>query len=171
MENHHLYFYTETIEGFKHLLHDDEMKLIITNSLRYLVQQNLVTVYAFVIMPNHIHMIWRYDDQNPKESSAGSFAKYTAHEFKKLLSVKDPLLLRQFASVKRDRSYQFWKRDPLAIPLSSPEALKQRLDYIHANPIKEKWSLCNLPEEYRWSSAGFYYNGISEFDFLTNVFN
>jgi len=76
--------------------------------------------------------------------------------------------LSNYLSIKRDRKYQFWKRDPLAIPLSTIKILEQKLEYIHNNPVAEKWALCKLPEEYRWSSARFYLTGIDEFGFLTH---
>ena len=71
-------------------------------------------------------------------------------------------------SNKKDRKYQFWKRDPLAISITSKKALLQKLDYIHNNPVQEKWKLADLPENYRWSSAAFYLTGKDEFGFLTH---
>jgi putative transposase len=71
-------------------------------------------------------------------------------------------------SGKSDRGYQFWKADPLAIPLSTIKILEQKLEYIHNNPVVEKWSLAGFPEEYRWSSARFYLEGKDEFGFLTH---
>jgi hypothetical protein len=61
---------------------------------------------------------------------------------------------------------QFWKRDPLAIPLSNENSLIQKLDYIHNNPIREKWKLADMPEEYRWSSARFYKDESDEFNLI-----
>src|SRR5918912_1154458 len=77
------YFYTDTIYEFRHLLADDHLKMIVINSLQYLVKNNLAIIYAYVIMPNHIHLLWYILIKNGKESVAGSFAKFTAHEFKK----------------------------------------------------------------------------------------
>ena len=82
--------------------------------------------------------------------------------------VKNPVLLEEFRSSKTDRSYQFWKRDPLAVAISSEDILLQKLDYIHNNPVKEKWQLADLPENYRWSSAGFYMGKVDEFGILTH---
>jgi putative transposase len=36
-------------------------------------------------MPNHIHLIWRTNALNGKETVQGSFLKHTAHAFKKML--------------------------------------------------------------------------------------
>lgn len=80
MELHDVYFYTDTIVDFKHLLYDDNIKLIIIQSLSYLVIKKLVKVFGYVIMPNHIHLIWTQLGLNGKESPAGSFTKFTAHQ-------------------------------------------------------------------------------------------
>ncbi len=168
MELQDVYFYTDTIVDFKQLLRDDNIKLIIIQSLCYLVEQKLVKVFGYVIMPNHIHLVWTHLKQNGKESPAGSFTKFTAHQIKKYLYQTDPLHLLNYSLNKIDRKYQFWKRDPLAVPLSTIQILEQKLEYIHNNPVVEKWALCKLPEEYRWSSARFYMENTDEFNFLSH---
>jgi putative transposase len=168
METALCYFYTDTIQDFKPLLADDECKQICIDSWKYLTAQKLITIYGYVIMPNHIHLLWMMNGLNGKESPAGSFAKFTAHQFKALLKKKEPAALLPYQSKKTDRAFQFWKRDPLAIAISSKKALLQKLDYIHHNPVQEKWNLADLPERYRWSSAEFYMSGKDEFDILTH---
>lgn len=168
MDDNYPYFYTDTIFGFKYLLNDDHLKMIIISSLQYLVKQKFVEIYGYVIMPNHIHLIWNILQINGKESPVASFTKFTAHQFRKYLLANNPNLLDIYKSDKEDRSYQFWKRDPLAIPLSTNDILLQKLDYIHDNPIKEKWKLCASPEEYAWSSANFYETGFDKFNILTD---
>ncbi len=160
------YFYTETIQNFSNLLANDNLKMIVIDSLKYLVKNELIKLYGYVIMPNHIHLLWSILKMNGNETPSGSFSKYTAHEFRKYLKEKDLELLSKFASNKIDRKHQFWKRDALAIPISSEAIFEQKLEYIHNNPVKEKWQLCQTPNEYRWSSARFYFDGTDEFNFL-----
>jgi len=38
----------------------------------------------------------------------------------------------------------------------SPEFLRQKIEYIHANPLQPHWQLAEHPEDYIWSSARFY---------------
>ncbi len=168
METMQPYFYTESIFEFKYLLYDDNLKMIIINSWKYLVNADKIKIYGFVIMPNHIHLIWNMLDLNGNESPAGSFAKFTAHEFKKYLKLNKPGELSKYVSKKADRSFQFWKRDPLAIILSSEKSFLQKLNYIHNNPVAEKWKLAIKPEDYKWSSAKFYESGIDEFKIITD---
>ena len=166
MDNIHAYFYTETIMGFRHLLADDHYKMIVIDSLKYLVYSKSVELYGYVIMPNHIHLLWKFLEEERKESPAGRFNKFTAHAFKKYMKLHTPDQLSFYCVGLSDRMYQFWERDALAIPMSNEQILQQKLDYIHNNPVREKWKLAEFPEDYRWSSAAFYKNGYDEFGIL-----
>ena len=42
------------------------------------------------------------------------------------------------------------------------------MDYIHNNPLHERWNLAIRIEEYRWSSANFYRMNKDEFGILTH---
>ena len=80
-----IYFWTATINGWKHLLRNNDYKQIIVDSLQFLSDKNKIDVFAFVIMPNHIHLIWRIKELNGLESPHASFLKYTGHVFKRKL--------------------------------------------------------------------------------------
>src|ERR1700739_4143992 len=80
-----IYFWTATIHKWLPLLLEDSSKEIITKYLKKLSDEKLITVYAFVIMPNHIHLIWQQNKLNGKETPKGSLLKYTSHIFLKQL--------------------------------------------------------------------------------------
>src|SRR5581483_1086268 len=67
MELGELYFYTATILNWKPLLQTVEFKQIILDSLVHFVENDKIKVYGFVIMPNHIHLIWENIVVNGKE--------------------------------------------------------------------------------------------------------
>ncbi len=163
-----VYFWTSTIVGWKHLLKKDAYKEILLESLKYLVGKRLISVYAFVIMPNHVHFIWEMLAMNGKEMPDSSFSKFTAHEFRKDLLANHPRVLDLFLSEKNDRDLQFWQRDALAVRILGREMLLQKLNYLHMNPLNEKWNLADMPEHYKWSSAKFYETGVDDFGFLTH---
>ena len=52
------YFFTDTIYQFKPLLENDDLKRIVINSWKYLADKGLIVVYGYVIMPNHVHLLW-----------------------------------------------------------------------------------------------------------------
>ena len=68
----------------------------------------------------------------------------------------------------KDRNYQFWERNPLSVPLYSQKVIEQKINYIHGNPLHSKWNLADQPQDYKYSSAGFYYTDIDQFGFLEN---
>ncbi|TAF77112.1 MAG: transposase [Bacteroidetes bacterium] len=156
MELGEVYFWTSTIVMWKHLLKQDKYKTIIIESLKELTNRKLIAVYGFVIMPNHVHIIWEMLEKNKKEMPDSSFTKFTAHCFKKDLAQYHPQVLSVFKSEKYDRQYQFWQRDALAVKIISKQMLLQKLEYIHLNPLSERWNLAKSPEEYTWSSAKYY---------------
>ncbi len=164
-----IYFWTATINRWQHLLLADDYKAIVIDSLRFLSDQRKIDVFAFVIMPNHIHLIWRMNESNGKESAHTSFLKHTAHVFKKKLSTEHPDELLKYAASASNKEYEFWKRDSLAIYLFSEEIAYQKLDYLHANPVSGKWRLVDDFCDYKYSSAKFYELGIKDFEFIRDL--
>jgi hypothetical protein len=77
-ELNEIYFWTITINKWNHLLQNDDNKLIVFSSLQWLVQNKLVDIYGYVIMPNHIHLLWQQLKMNGKEFPKNSFEKFTA---------------------------------------------------------------------------------------------
>ncbi|HMK04475.1 MAG TPA: hypothetical protein VK489_09795 [Ferruginibacter sp.] len=163
-----VYFWTITIKEWIHLLEPEEYKMIIIESLNWLCRKELVRIYGYVIMPNHIHLLWEQLKMNGKEFPKNSFEKFTAHKFVKKMVVECPDKLQKFKVAACDRKYNFWQRDPLAIKAYNRTIAAQKIDYMHFNPLQEHWELCKAPEEYRFSSASFYENNIDEFGILTH---
>lgn len=73
MTYHEVYFWIDTIKNWKCLLKPDKYKEIIIDELRWLKERNKISIYGFVIMPNHLHMLWEMHEKNGKEAPASSF--------------------------------------------------------------------------------------------------
>jgi putative transposase len=155
-------FFTATIQEWKHLLKEDTYKNIIVEALKFLVNEEKVTINAFVIMSNHLHIIWQAKGSNSIQKIQTSFIKHTSREFKKQLEKDGNLKDYEVNSI--DRKYNFWQRDSLNVELFTAAVFNQKLNYIHHNPVKA--GLCNLPEEYYFSSALFYEKSIDNFGFM-----
>lgn len=168
MEIGFVYFYTATILNWKKLLEPDKYKAIIVDSLKHLVDKKKIRVYGFVIMSNHIHLIWEMLAKNGREMPHASLMKHTGHLFLEDLRENYPQVLPFFVVDSSTRMHHFWQRNSLPFLLNNEKTLLQKLDYIHNNPIQEKWNLAIRPEDYRYSSAKFYINGTDEFQFLTH---
>ncbi len=44
---------------WQHLLQENRFKEVIVQALRTLSESRLIDVFAFIIRPTHIHLIWR----------------------------------------------------------------------------------------------------------------
>ncbi|MDE3182104.1 MAG: transposase [Bacteroidota bacterium] len=152
------------------------MKMIIMGSFQWLVQHELVHIYGYVIMDNHIHVLWEQLKMNGKEMPKESFEKFTGHMFLKQLK-KAAGKLSDYKTEQKDRNFIFWQRDPLAILITSRKMAGEKPDYMpvrmsrpggHYNPLQPHWQLVKDPTEYRFSSARFYETGEDEFKILTH---
>lgn len=159
-------FFTATILEWKPLLQADKYKVVLINTLQFLVQQKRIRLYAFVIMHNHLHTIWQPLPGQTLQSIQHSFLKHTAQQIKLDLLQNNMALLQQFKVAAKDRRYQFWERNSLSVELRSTKVFNQKLEYIHNNPVKAGLSL--LPQDYYYSSAKFYAMGIDDFGMLTH---
>lgn len=147
----------------------DKYKDVIIGSLEYLSNAGKIDVFAFVIMPNHIHLIWRTNELNGKETAQGSFLKYTAHEFRKMLLREGGAKLSSYKVDAENKKHEFWQRDSLAVPLYSRAVAFQKLKYIHNNPLAEHWQLAKHPCDYKYSSAKYYELNEKNFSFLKDL--
>ena len=163
-----IYFLTATINKWQNLLESEENKDLIISYLKKLSDEGKISVYGFVIMPNHIHIIWKQNNLNGRETPQGSFLKYTAHEFLKKLKLQGENY--KYAVKAANKLHEIWQRDSLSIEIYSRAVAVQKLNYIHFNPVKDKWTLAKDDLDYYYSSARFYENGIDEFGFLNNIF-
>lgn len=166
MELKEVYFWTSTVKDWKNLFVQDKYKQLIIDQWRSLTQKELIIVYGFVIMPNHLHVIWELCKRNGKEMPHASFNKATAHLIVKDLKVNHPAVIPYFKVNEHERSFRIWQRDPLAVLMDNKSKVEQKLTYIHQNPLQERWNLATDPIEYPWSSAAFYENEPTDFDFL-----
>ena len=164
-----IYFWTATINQWQHLLGQDEYKDVIIDSLQYLADSGKIDVFAFIIMPNQIHLIWHLNEPNGKESPQGSLLKYTAHLFKKKLQKEDREKLESYKVNSSTKNYEFWQRDSLAVPVFTREVALQKLKYIHNNPLAEYWQLAKHPCDYKYSSAKYYELNERNFTFLEDL--
>jgi putative transposase len=166
VETNELQYFTATILEWKQLLKPNKYKDIIVDSLTYLVEDKRIEVFGFVIMSNHIHLIWRMLGENTKTKVQQSFLKFTAQQIKFDLQKHHPAVLAQFKVDAKDSEYQIWERNPYSFELFKEKTFWQKLNYIHQNPVTA--GLCKFPEEYYYSFAKFYETGETNFNFLTN---
>lgn len=120
-------------------------------------------IYAWCIMTNHVHLIFRSINGQKPELLIGDLKRFTSNQIVKAIidnpreSRKD-WLLEQFQKAASKSSnvnkYQFWRHDNKPIELWSNKVIFEKINYIHNNPVEE--GLLNHLEDYVYSSARDY---------------
>ena len=161
-------FFTATMLKWQHLLKPDKYKQVIVDSMKFLVDDNRAWIYGFVVMPNHIHLLWRINNGHEEKSVQRDFLKFTAQTIKSDLTANHPKVLDYFKSTQKDRKYQFWERRPYSSTMYNRLVVEQKLDYMHNNPVVPRWKLAEEPGCYHFSSARYYLLNERQWDFITH---
>ena len=103
---------------------------------------------AYVLMPDHFHMI-----VNPRD---GRIKEFTG----KLKSLSARAISGKAQGIKfqldPEGALQVWQESFKATPLWSAWMIWQKINYIHANPVRAK--LVSSARDYRWSSFRSFYS-------------
>ncbi len=151
------HFITCTIVGWLPVFTRARYLDIITASLTFCRQQKGLHLHGYVILDNHLHMVVSSDNLS---QVIQDFKRHTAKEILVLAQQENKLwLLKQFeffkSAHKRNSQYQVWQEGFHPQSITTEDMLKQKLDYIHYNPVK--LGLVDLPEDWRYSSARNYF--------------
>lgn len=146
---------------------------IVVESMKFCRQEKGLEIYAYVIMTNHVHVIWRAKNDNLSDVIR-DFKKFTGRSIIAAIqtgpeSRQDWMLKRfEFAarSHVRNSLHQFWTHENHAVELFSPDFTKQKFRYIHMNPVRAGW--VDEEENYLYSSARNYagMSSLMEIDFI-----
>ena len=139
-------------------------KQAITDALNYFVEAQGVSIYAWVLMSSHLHLVLR-----PKEASAPAyferdFKKYTTPLVLKAMEMEMDFrrgwMMQHFEdyskSLRRIEKFHLWQNcsSPVRIDCRQPRCLLDRIAHIHENPVRER--IVDQPEAYIFSSARDY---------------
>jgi putative transposase len=138
------------------LFTNPEIADILFGSLRFLQQNGRLILYAYVLMEHHLHLIVSAEDLSKE---IHDFKSFTAHKIVDYLETNgSEYLLEQLRSGKAahkvDRIYQLWQEGSHPQLIKDPAMMRQKLQYIHYNPVKRGY--IDVPEHWRYSSARNY---------------
>jgi len=136
------------------------------NSWKFLRANAELRLHGYVILENHLHFIATSPQLDKDVSRFKSFTARQILDFLQFGNAKS--LLSKLKAAKKDhkfdRDYQLWQEGVHAELVKDHDMMRQKLDYIHANPIKRGY--VDLPEHWRYSSARNYADmeGLIEID-------
>jgi putative transposase len=129
---------TQRAAGREPLFIEDDDYLAMLVLLKEVSSRYSLRMFAFCLMPNHIHMLFSPTEKNLYDAMKFLFSRYAMRFNKKY----------------ERRGHLFGAPYRQAICLDDSYLLVASL-YIHLNPVRA--GLAKFPSKYRWSSCGFYY--------------
>jgi len=156
------YFVTITTVGWIDLFTRLRQKYIIINALQHCQKERGLEIYAYCIMSSHLHLLCKGSEQEPLSSIIRDFKKFTSKKIIKTIlefpESRREWMLSYFkeacAHLKRKQHYKVWQNGYHAEHVYSNTFIKQKVNYIHQNPVKEK--IVEQSEDYLFSSARNY---------------
>jgi len=122
-------------------LRDPRIARLVENALLYFDGERY-RLFAWVIMPNHVHVLVEIWEGHPLDKVIHSWKSYTATEANKLLG----------------RKGEFWFPDYFDRYIRDDKHFANALRYIHENPVNA--GLVEKAEDWEFSSAKWWSAGI-----------
>ena len=155
-----VYFVSFAVVEWIDVFTRNEYKDIVLESLQFCQANKQMKIFAWCIMTNHMHLVFRSAGSQKPELLLGDFKRFTSRKIVKAIQ-ESPLesrrewLLQHFSAAAQNSSnvkhYQFWRHDNKPIELWSNKAIDEKIGYIHNIPVEA--GLVFRPEEYTYSSA------------------
>ena len=154
-----VYFVSFAIVEWLDVFTRNEYKNILLENLEF-YQKKGMEIYAWCIMTNHVHLVFRSMNDTKPQDLLGNFKRFTSKAVVKAIQTnpkesRKQVLLEQFKKAAAKSSnvhqYQFWRHDNKPIELWSNKVIFEKINYIHNNPVEA--GLVFRPEEYMYSSA------------------
>jgi len=132
-----------------------------------ILRDNGNCVTAYVIMPNHLHLLLYYNGgEQSLNTVTGNGKRFMAYEIVSRLKKEgkeDLLSLLKKDVKKKDRNrgkqHEVWRKEFDIKECRTEDFIRQKLIYIHNNPCSGKWKLAEDILRYPYSSACFYISG------------
>jgi putative transposase len=160
-----LYFVSFAVVYWIDVFTREEYFALLTACLDYCRKNKGMEIYAWCIMPSHVHLIFRAKDNNPSVLLK-ELKTFTSKQLQKAIAEHNQesrkewmLWLMERAGMKNSNvnHWQFWQQHNKPIELWSAEVIDQKIDYIHNNPVEA--GFVSEPEHWKYSSAIYFSGG------------
>jgi REP element-mobilizing transposase RayT len=156
------YFVTITAVNWVDIFTRLEQRMVLVNALNYCVNNKGLEIYGYCIMPSHIHILCRAQEEKIVADIMRDFKSFTSKEIIKTIESEIesrrewllPMFKQSCAHLKRNQIFKVWQNGYHAVSIESPKFVRQKLNYIHKNPVVDR--IVDQPWEYVFSSARDY---------------
>ncbi|MFQ5692305.1 MAG: transposase, partial [Nitrospinota bacterium] len=136
------YFVTTNIDRRKSLLSDRGLASKVVEAIYFLRRKGRFRLHAFVLMPDHLHLICSPLSNHGLPSIVHSLKSYTAKELNREMG----------------KTGKVWQSGYYSYAIRGLRDLEEKVRYVWENPLRR--GLVERPEDYPFSSA----NGRHEID-------
>lgn len=146
------YYLTSVAKDRLPVFQTDRIKQIVCKALDEARNSAEILIFAYVIMPDHIHLI-TYNSRPPKDVlrfTNGISARRVIDYLKENNFVSSLEKLKQ-EQKPRQYKYSLWQHHSDAFLITSEAMFMQKVNYIHQNPVRA--GLVEQAENYLYSSA------------------
>ena len=145
------YYLTTVTKNRLPVFRTDRICEIVCQALDEARRSGGFALYAYVIMPDHLHLITN-SALSPKKTLqfVNGITGRRVINYLKEQNYESPLRKLQHETRRRQYKYSLWDHHPDARLLLTEKMLMQRVHYTHNNPVRA--GLTARPEDYRWSS-------------------
>ena len=163
-DNQIAHFLTWSVVEWIDALTRNEYKDIIVKSLQYCIDNKGLVLHGWIIMSNHVHLIGSAKINFTLSDILRDLKKYTSKKIFNAIKENSKESRREWMVYMFERAgkrncnnkdFQFWQQDNHPVELSNPEMLKQKMKYLHENPVRA--GIVFEPQHYVYSSAVDYY--------------
>lgn len=151
------YFVTSSVVDFIAVFDQHVYIDIILKNLDFYRNRYNFKLYAFVIMPEHLHLIIHPQGESKIKDIMRNFKSYTSKKLTSQLREDGRFeilnRLKKFAIPRIE--HPFWTEGNRPIGVYTGKVLRSKIDYIHANPLRR--GLVKNLEDYPCSSFRNYY--------------
>lgn len=142
----------------KPLLTNPDWKKMLCHSIDQALLRYQFHLIAFVIMPEHVHLLVFPTAHDCKiDGFLAAIKRPFSYRIKQLLTKQQAPLLTELTIRTRPgkTAFRFWLEGPgFDRNFFSKQAVESAVNYIHLNPVKRK--LSSESREWKWSSARWY---------------
>jgi len=156
-----LHFLTFQIVDWVDIFTRKIYKDIMIDSFKYSIDNKGFQLFAYVIMSNHVHLIAQ-SSEGRLSDTIRDIKKFTSKKIiESLFNINESRkswIINRFkfnaSHHSRNTTYQVWTHENHAIYLYSNEFIRNKIEYIHNNPVRA--GIVVNPEDYIYSSARNY---------------
>ena len=147
-----LHYVTLNVRDRKEAFRRSEYAWMVLHELRFECDRHPARLLAYVVMANHLHFLFEPED--------GKLTRFLSR-FKPGVTLKLDALCKRHERLRESEwlaekgKRELWQDGKHSLLVYSPEWMRQKIDYIHQNPVRA--GLVDNAIDYPYSSIGAYF--------------